>query len=78
MPARFLDTDYNDLCFHVDQAFFPRTSAWDRLKRALKTTYEEGVWDHFAGSTSAPFVAGEHHKVAVKVIVDDRGNEVLS
>ncbi len=27
VPAWFLDTDYNDLCFHVSQAFFPRTSA---------------------------------------------------
>src|SRR5882724_11301924 len=28
VPAWFLDTDYNGLCFHVSQAFFPRTSAW--------------------------------------------------
>jgi len=33
VPAWFLDTDYNGLCFHVDQAFFPRTSAWENLKR---------------------------------------------
>lgn len=76
VPAWFLDTDYNDLCFHVDQAFFPRTSAWDNLKRALRQTYEETVWDHLSGSTSAPFTAGEHRKVAVKVI-DDRGNELM-
>ena len=31
-----LDTDYNDLCFHVSQAFFPRTGAWENLKRALR------------------------------------------
>ena len=36
VPAWFLDTDYNGLCFHVCQAFFPRTSAWDNLKKALK------------------------------------------
>lgn len=76
VPAWFLDTDYNDLCFHVSQAFFPRTSAWDNLKRALKATYEETVWDHLAGTTSAPFEAGEHRQIAVKVI-DDRGNELL-
>ena len=29
-----------------------------------------------AGTTSAPFEAGEHAQVAVKVI-DDRGNELL-
>jgi adenine-specific DNA-methyltransferase len=76
VPAWFLDTDYNGLSFHVCQAFFPRTSAWDNLKRALKGTHEEGVWDHLAGTVSAPFEAGEHGQVAVKVI-DDRGNELL-
>jgi adenine-specific DNA-methyltransferase len=76
VPAWFLDTDYNEKCFHVCQAFFPRTAAWDHLKRALKGTYEEGVWDHLAGTTSAPFEAGEHEQIAVKVI-DDRGNELM-
>ncbi|MBC7946077.1 MAG: site-specific DNA-methyltransferase [Burkholderiales bacterium] len=76
VPAWFLDTDYNGLCFHVTQAFFPRTSAWDNLKRALKAEYEDAIWDHLAGTTSAPFSAGEHGQVAVKVI-DDRGNELL-
>jgi adenine-specific DNA-methyltransferase len=76
VPAWFLDTDYNGLCFHVSQAFFPRTSAWDNLKRALKSTHEESVWDHLAGAVSASFEAGEHGQIAVKVI-DDRGNELL-
>jgi adenine-specific DNA-methyltransferase len=76
VPAWFLDTDYNGLCFHVSQAFFPRTSAWDSLKKALRATYDEAVWDHLAGTTSAPFEAGEHGQIAVKVI-DDRGNELM-
>ena len=76
VPAWFLDTDYNGLCFHVSQAFFPLTSAWENLKKALKATYEESVWDHLAGTKSAPFGQGEHGQVAVKVI-DDRGNELL-
>ena len=76
VPAWFLDTDYNALCFHVSQAFFPRTAAWDSLKKALKGEYEESVWDHLAGTVSAPFEAGQHGQVAVKVI-DDRGNELL-
>ena len=75
VPAWFLDTDYNGLCFHVSQAFFPRTSAWENLKKALKSTHEESVWDHLAGTMSAPFEAGENTQVAVKVI-DDRGNEL--
>ena len=60
VPAWFLDTDYNGLCFHVCQAFFPRTSAWDNLKKALKGDYDDSVWDHLAGTTSAPFEPGEH------------------
>jgi adenine-specific DNA-methyltransferase len=76
VPAWFLDTDYNGLCFHVSQAFFPRTSAWDSLKKALKGEYEDTVWDHLAGIVSAPFEAGENGQVAIKVI-DDRGNELL-
>jgi adenine-specific DNA-methyltransferase len=76
VPAWFLDTDYNDLCFHVTQAFFPRTSAWDNLKKVLRTEYEESVWDHLSGNKSAPFEAGAHRQIAVKVI-DDRGNELL-
>ncbi len=76
VPAWFLDADYNGLCFHVSQAFFPRTGAWEDLRRALKGDYDDAVWDHLAGTVSAPFEAGEHGQVAVKVI-DDRGNELL-
>ncbi len=76
VPCWLLDTDYNGLCFRVSQAFFPRQKSWDSLQRALKASYEEGVWDHLAGTTSAPFVAGPEKKIAVKVI-DDRGNELL-
>ena len=76
VPAWLLDTDYNGLCFHVCQAFFPRTKAWDSIQKALKGTYEESVWDHLSGTTSAPFAPGDHRQIAVKVI-DDRGNELL-
>lgn len=76
LPAWFLDTDYNGLCFHVSQAFFPRTKAWDSIKRAVGTDFEASVWEHLSGTTSAPFEAGEQKQVAVKVI-DDRGNELL-
>ena len=59
VPAWFLDTAWNGLSFHVSQAFFPRTSAWDNLKKALKTDFEESVWDHLSGTVSAPFTAGD-------------------
>lgn len=76
VTAWFLCTDYNDRVFHITQAFFPRTSAWDNLKRSLKGVYDDSLWQHLAGTTSAPFEAGEHHQIAVKVI-DDRGNELM-
>jgi len=76
VPAWFLDTDYNGRVFHVCQAFFPRTGAWDNLKKALRTDYTTDVWEHLAGALSAPFEEGDHGRIAVKVI-DDRGNELL-
>jgi adenine-specific DNA-methyltransferase len=76
VPAWFLDTAWNGLSFHVSQAFFPRTSAWDNLRKVLKTDFDDSVWAHLAGSTSAPFIAGDSTEIAVKVI-DDRGNELL-
>jgi len=76
VPAWFLDTAWNGLSFHVSQAFFPRTSAWDNLRKALTTEFEESVWDHLSGTISAPFTEGGTREIAVKVL-DDRGNELL-
>ena len=36
VPAWFLDTAWNGLSFHVSQAFFPRTSAWDNLQEGAQ------------------------------------------
>ena len=76
VPAWFLDTAWNGLSFHVSQAFFPRTSAWDNLRRSLKGEFDDSVWDHLSGTVSAPFSQDGTCEVAVKVI-DDRGNELL-
>ena len=76
VPAWLLDTDYNDLCFHVSQAFFPRTGAWENLRKALRSDYEDSVWEHLNGAESAPFEAEVDRKIAVKVI-DPRGNELM-
>ena len=76
VPAWFLDADYNGRVFRVCQAFFPRTQAWDALQRSLKAAFDESLFEHLAGDTSAPFEPGEHRTVAVKVI-DDRGNELM-
>lgn len=74
VPCWMLDTDYDGQCFRAGQVFFPRTGAWDKIRRAVKADFDETVWDHLRGAVSAPFVAGE--QVAVKVI-DDRGNELM-
>jgi len=76
VPAWFLDSDYNGMCFRVSQAFFPRTKEWAKLKKALKGEFDDAVWAHLAGTVSAPFEPGENNRIAVKVI-DDRGNELL-
>ena len=77
VPAWLLDQDYNGLVFQVSQAFFPRTGAWDNLRKALRVSHADTVWDHLAGTVSAPFEVGEHRAIAVKVI-DDRGNELMT
>ncbi|MDD9823611.1 MAG: site-specific DNA-methyltransferase, partial [Gammaproteobacteria bacterium] len=74
VPCWMLDTDYDGQCFRAGQVFFPRTSAWDKIRRAVRADFDEAVWEHLRGAVSAPFVAGE--QVAVKVL-DDRGNELL-
>jgi adenine-specific DNA-methyltransferase len=76
VPCWMLDSDYNGRVFHATQVFFPRTEAWDSLKKALRSTHQESVWDHLAGTVSGPFEAGEHRTIAIKVI-DDRGNELM-
>lgn len=76
VPAWLFGTGYNGMVFRVRQAFFPRTGAWESLKKSLRVEFEDTVWDHLAGTTSAPFPAGEHGQIAVKVI-DPRGNELL-
>jgi len=76
VAAWFVDGDYDGQTFCVTQAFFPDRSAWEKIARALKGRVDDGAFDAFAGTTSLPFPAGQHRRVAVKVI-DPRGNEVL-
>ena len=76
LPAWMLDTDYNDLCFYAAQVFFPKTAAGENLKRSLKASFDDSVWDHLAGTVSEPFALGERRRIAVKVI-DERGNELM-
>ena len=76
VPAWMLDTNWSGMVFHADQVFFPRTSSWDNLRKALGTSHDDSVWSHLAGDKSAPFEAEPGAEIAVKVI-DDRGNELI-
>lgn len=76
LPCWMLDTDYNGLVFCASQVFFPRTGAWDNLKKSLRAEFDESVWEHLAGTESEPFALAEERRIAVKVI-DERGNELM-
>ena len=76
VAAWFLDTDYDGRTFCICQAFFPDTDAWEKLAKALKCVVDPERFAAFSGTTSLPFPAGKHKRVAVKVI-DPRGNEVM-
>ena len=76
VAAWFVDSDYDGRTFCITQAFFPDKKAWDKIARALKGVIDTERFEKFSGTESLPFPAGEHQRVAVKVI-DPRGNEVM-
>ena len=76
VAAWFLDSDYDGRTFCITQAFFPDKKAWDKIAKALKGVIDPERFEKFSGTESLPFPAGEHQRVAVKVI-DPRGNEVM-
>ena len=76
VAAWFIDSDYDGRAFCITQAFFPNKKAWNKIAKALKSVIEPEQFEKFSGTESLPFAAGEHQRVAVKVI-DPRGNEVM-
>jgi adenine-specific DNA-methyltransferase len=76
VAAWFVDGDYDGYTFCITQAFFPDKTAWAKLARALKGVADEERFAALSGTTSLPFPAGKHKRVAVKVM-DPRGNEVM-
>jgi adenine-specific DNA-methyltransferase len=61
------------------QVFFPMAGAkdgWHKLRKDIRAELDESRLAAFHGTTSLPFAAGVHRKVAVK-LVDDRGIESL-
>ncbi len=74
-----LDTDYDGRSLYPRQVFFPmagENEGWARLARNLKAEIDESLIESYWGAVSLPFEAGEHKRIAVK-IVDDRGIESL-
>ena len=74
-----LDTDYDGRSLFPHQVFFPMASTrdgWARLARNLTAEIDEDLIEAYRGNVSLPFEAGEHRRIAVK-IVDDRGIESL-
>jgi adenine-specific DNA-methyltransferase len=74
-----LDTDYDGRSLYPRQVFFPMAGdneGWAKLARNLKAEIDEELIEAYWGTVSLPFEAGEHKRIAVK-IVDDRGIESL-
>ncbi|MDE3269681.1 MAG: site-specific DNA-methyltransferase [Pseudomonadota bacterium] len=74
-----LDTDYDEKAVFPKQVFFPMAGSkdgWSKLAKSLKTEIDEQLIEQYRSTESLPFAAGEHKKIAVKII-DDRGIESL-
>ena len=74
-----LDTDSDGRSLFPRQVFFPladEKGGWARLARNLKAEIDPELIEAYRGTVSLPFQAGEHRRIAVK-IVDDRGIESL-
>ncbi|MDD9819292.1 MAG: site-specific DNA-methyltransferase [Nitrospira sp.] len=78
-----LDPDYDGRSLYPKQVFFPMSSAkedakdgWSKLAKDLKAEIDKDLIEAYRGVESLPFEAGEHKRVAVK-IVDNRGVESL-
>ncbi|MDE2731539.1 MAG: hypothetical protein OXI38_09110 [Bacteroidota bacterium] len=74
-----LDTDYNGRSLYPRQVFFPQggqKQGWDKLAKALRAELDMDRVKAYAGTRSLAFCAGDHQRIAVK-IVDLRGVESL-
>ncbi|MBN1695440.1 site-specific DNA-methyltransferase [candidate division WOR-3 bacterium] len=74
-----LDVDYDGRSLYPRQVFFPmagKNEGWARLAKSLKAEINKELIEAYRGTLSLPFEAGEHKRIAVK-IVDDRGIESL-
>lgn len=74
-----LDTDYDERSLFPRQVFLPMAGAkdgWQKLRKDIRAELDESRLAEFHGTVSLPFAAGDHKKIAIK-LVDDRGIESL-
>nr|HPO10249.1 Hint domain-containing protein [bacterium] len=74
-----LDPDYDGRSLFPRQVFFPMAAegeGWAKLAKNLKAEIDQDLIEAYRGTVSLPFEAGEHKRIAVKII-DDRGIESL-
>ncbi|HEO1387580.1 TPA: site-specific DNA-methyltransferase, partial [Legionella pneumophila] len=74
-----LDLDYDGRSLFPAQVFFPiigNQEGWSKLAKNLKAEIDNEKIEIYSGTRSLPFEAGEHQRIAIK-IVDDRGIESL-
>jgi len=74
-----LDTNYDQRSLMPNQVFFPMAGnqdGWKKLSKTVRAQLDETLLNHFHSTISLPFEAGDHQRVAVK-IVDNRGIESL-
>jgi len=73
-PKKY-EYEFDKRTFCISRAFFPDSSAWDRLKRASKASIDEDKFELLTNTRSILFKLGKEKRIAGKVI-DSRGNEV--
>lgn len=72
-----IDTAYNGESFFVRHCYFTGgQDPYKRLKTALKTEIDHGIWATLNATESRPFPRPESGKIAVKAI-NDYGDEVM-
>jgi len=71
IKAWLLDTNYDSQIFNAKQVFFPGSDSWSSLRKALKTSIDDGVLEQLSGWSSSAFDKPETGKIAVRIITQD-------
>ena len=73
----FIDSDYNEECFFVRQAYFlGADDPYTALRNSLRAEISEDAWQSLHSSVSRPFHKPTSGRIAVKAI-NHLGDEVL-